>query len=231
METASDPPRPAPPGALATAVMSPPATDTAPSPAAATRTMPATTGTTLAARLRAYAAHGDPATAMANAIALIVGWNGPFYPLYVVALAGAEVWPAVALTALAAPFFLAIPALARRSSRAGRLALPLIGTANTLWCIKLLGPACGLQLFLLPCVMLAALLHRRSERPLLVLAAAGAVAAYALPERVLGAALIPLPPEVTSRLAALNEASVLALTVVIAWQLAALLRDARWDGP
>ncbi|MBN8928194.1 MAG: hypothetical protein J0H19_16420, partial [Rhodospirillales bacterium] len=188
---------------------------------------PHAAATALTSRLRTYAAHDDPATAVANAIALIVGWNGPFYPLYVVALAGAGGGPAVALTALSTPFFLAIPALARRSSRAGRLALPLIGTANTLWCIKLLGPACGLQLFLLPCVMLAALLHRRSERPLLVLAAAGAVAAYALPERVLGAALIPLHAEVTSRLAALNEASVLALTVVIAWQVAALLRRDR----
>ena len=92
MHTTSDPPRPAP-------------------------VPPHATATTLTARLRTYAAHDDPATTVANAIALIVGWNGPFYPLYVVALAGAGVGPAVALTALSTPFFLAIPALARRSSR------------------------------------------------------------------------------------------------------------------
>jgi hypothetical protein len=41
---------------------------------------------TVAAWLRRYAAHPDPATATANLVALVVASNGPFYPLYVLAL-------------------------------------------------------------------------------------------------------------------------------------------------
>ena len=113
--------------------------------------------------LRRYVAHPDPATAAANLVAVVVAGNGPFYPLYVLALSGWDrtgAW----LTMLASPVFFSVPAISRRSSRAGRLALLVIGTANTVWCAALLGGASGVELFLLPCTVLAALMFRPAER-------------------------------------------------------------------
>jgi hypothetical protein len=179
---------------------------------------------TLLARLRAYMADDDPATDMANLIAMVVGWNGPFYPFYVIALAGWNVAGPALLTTFAAPFFLAIPALARRSSRAARLALPVLGTVNTLWCIKVLGTSSALELFLLPCVALSALLYRRDERVLLLAAASTAFMANFLPDRIFGTPIIDLSMTAARHLAALNEYSVLALAFLMAWRFATLLR-------
>lgn len=179
--------------------------------------------------LRAYIAHDDPATAVANVIAMIVGWNAPFYPFYVMALVGRPIAGSAALTAIAAPFFLAIPALARVSSRAARMALPIIGTTNTLWCIKLLGHDCGLAYFLLPCIVLSALIHRRDERLMLLLTMALPLAAGFLANRFLQEPLILVPAGAAQSLAALNEGSVLVLACVIAWRFAALLRNPESD--
>jgi hypothetical protein len=113
--------------------------------------------------LRRYVAHPDPATAAVNLVAVVVAGNGPFYPLYVLALIGWDrtgAW----LTMLASPVFFSVPAISRRCSRAGRVALPLIGTANTVWCAALLGGASGVEWFLLPCTVLAALVFRPAER-------------------------------------------------------------------
>jgi hypothetical protein len=87
-----------------------------------------------------YVGHPDPATAAANLVALVVAGNGPFYPLYVLALIGWDhdgAW----LTMLATPFFAAVPAVSRWRSWAGRGALPLVGIANTVWCSALIVPA------------------------------------------------------------------------------------------
>jgi hypothetical protein len=155
---------------------------------------------------------------------MMIGWNTPFYPAYVIAFAGWGAMPMALLTALAAPLFLAIPAIARTCPSAGRFALPLIGTANTLWCTKVLGPSCGLELFLLPCVLLAALLYRRTEKPWLIVAASFPFAANFVPAGMFGAPILALPADAAHRLAALNEASALTLVLVIAWQIAILLR-------
>lgn len=84
----------------------------------------------LLARCRAYAGHPDPAAAATNVVALVVALNGPFYPLYIIGLIG---WAGVSTfaTMLSSPLFFAVPWLSRRSSLAGRVALPLIGTINT----------------------------------------------------------------------------------------------------
>lgn len=182
---------------------------------------------TLYGRLRAYMAHDDPATATANTVAVMVGWNGPFYPLYVIWLAGRGISAFVWLTALSTPFFLAIPAISRRSSRAGRIALPVIGTINTVWCIKLLGPDCGLALFLLPCLGLSALLFRQSERLLMLGACVLAFAAYVVPARYYGTPLVAISPDAANAISGLNEASVMGLAFFIAWKTAQLLRVSR----
>lgn len=174
--------------------------------------------------LRAYSAHEDPAASVCNFVALVVGWNGPFYPVYLIALAGGSIAAPALLTMLATPFFLAIPLLSQRSSLAGRLGLPLIGTVNTLWCIKLLGSATAVGLFLLPCVVLATLLFRRRELPWLLFAAAVPVAARLIPDAVFDPPLIALSAAATARVASLNIGSVATLTVLLVLQIAGLLR-------
>ena len=178
------------------------------------------------ARHRAYAAHADPAAAAANFIALVIAWNGPFYPLYIVALAG---WPGaqLLLSMLATPCFFAVPWLGRHYPAAGRAALPLIGTANTLWCTKLLGAACGVGLFFLPCLVLAALLFRRRERWIGGIVLVIALAAFLVPGSRLAPILV-FAPEDAARLANLNLISVALLLALIALQLAGVL--AKLDG-
>ena len=111
------------------------------------------------AALRAYGAHADPATRIANTIALLVGFNGPFYPLYVWFLVPEAGTVALATMAMS-PVFLAIPWLSRRNAVAGRAALPVAGLANTVWTAALLGPATGVGAFAFPCIALAGLCWR-----------------------------------------------------------------------
>lgn len=113
---------------------------------------------------RGYAASNDPRVAVANQVALILAWNTPFYPLYLLGAGGAALWPAAWWTLCSFPCFLAVPALTRRDPFWGRVALALTGLGNTLFCTWLLGEAAGTALFLLPCITLAALLFRREER-------------------------------------------------------------------
>jgi hypothetical protein len=174
---------------------------------------------------RTYTAHKDPAAAVANLVAVVVALNGPFYPLYVVYYAGPGVlWPAL-LTMVASPFFLAIPLLTRRSSRIGRLALPIIGTINTIWCLQLLGPETEVGLFLLPCIALAALLFRPDERFLLLLAATVPFVALFLPDHMGGAPLISFTTTAAERLAAVNITSIRALIFLLALRFAGLFQS------
>jgi hypothetical protein len=166
----------------------------------------------------------DPPTAVASFVALVLGANGPFYPLYVIALVGWVAGHLALLTLFATPFFLAIPALARRAGLAARLALWLIGTLNTVWCMKLLGPASGVGVFLLPCVSLAALLPAGMMR----LAAAGLpLLALLLPWDWFGTPILALTTAENARLAFLNEFSAACLTGLLALRLGRLLPAAR----
>jgi hypothetical protein len=174
--------------------------------------------------LRRYAAHPDPATAAANLVALVVAGNGPFYPLYVVALIG-DVHVGLWLTMLASPFFFAVPAISRRDSCAGRAALPLIGTVNTIWCAALLGGASEVGLFLLPCATLAALLFRSNERPLALLLVGLAVAALILLIELSPVGLLGLGLDQMAVLARLNTISVATLTGFLALTLASVFRE------
>ena len=114
-----------------------------------------------------YIAHDDPYVAAANFIAVVIGWNQPFYPLYLWAIVGDLAWTA-APDALSAIAFLAVPAITRRWSLPGRAILPVLGIANTVFCMILIGERSGVGLFLLPCAMLAAILFRWSERYLML---------------------------------------------------------------
>jgi hypothetical protein len=127
---------------------------------------------------RTYADNPDPLAATGNVVALVLAGNGPFYPLYVAIIAGTGGMPWLLLTLLSFPFFLAVPALARVHSRLGRITLSLIATGNTVFCTWLLGVPSGVELFLLPCAMLASVLFRPRERLLMLPLAGLPVAAY-----------------------------------------------------
>ncbi len=114
-------------------------------------------------RVAAYAAHDDPMVAACNLIALVVASNQPFYPLYVYWAVSDHVWPTF-FTFLSTPFFLAVPAVARRFSMAGRALLPVAGMANTILSARVFGQASGVEIFLVPCALIAAMFFRPSER-------------------------------------------------------------------
>jgi hypothetical protein len=121
--------------------------------------------------IRRYIAHDDPLIAAGNLVAMVVAWNQPFYPLYIWWLVSDVIWPSY-FTFLSTPFFLAVPAIARRHPVSGLVTFVLAGIGNTVLSVKLFGEASGVELFLAPCVMLAAMLFRQKER-LVMLALVG----------------------------------------------------------
>lgn len=115
------------------------------------------------AALKAYVAHDDPPTAMANLVALVIVWNQPFYPLYILWGVSPVIWPSF-FTFLSTPLFAAVPAISRRSPLAGRVLLCLAGIGNTALSAKVFGVQSGVEIFLIPCALLAVVLFRPTER-------------------------------------------------------------------
>jgi hypothetical protein len=179
---------------------------------------------TVISRLRAYAANPDPLASAANTIALVVAGNQPFYPLYLYAIAGTAAWPAW-LTLLTMPLFVAIPAVVRWHSLAGRAMLPVVGVANTMLAAKVIGVASAVELFLLPCVLLAALLFRSRERAVMVPMLALPFLAYVMLDPLLGAPMRTFGAEVHRSMARVNALSVAGLTACIGLLFAAILAD------
>ena len=129
--------------------------------------------------LAVYCRSDDPLAAAGNVIALCVVGNQPFYPLYVWWIVGDD-GGASLVTFLSTPFFLAVPAVARRSSLAGRAMLPIVGIANTVLSAKAFGVASGVELFLCPCAMIAGMALRAQERRIMLVTVGLAIAAFAL---------------------------------------------------
>ena len=117
----------------------------------------------LTAMIRAYAHHPDPRVAAANVISLLVASNQPFYPLYLFWLVSTDI-TAAWFTFLSTPLFLAVPAVARWNSVAGRALLPVAGIGNTVLSAWLFGTASAVEIFLVPCGIIALLLFRPRER-------------------------------------------------------------------
>jgi len=164
--------------------------------------------------VRAYAAGPDPRSRIAAQVALVITVNQPFYPLYLHAIAGTAAWPAW-LTLITTPFFAAVPAVARWHSLTGRTLMIIAGVANTVFSVKLLGVRSGVELFLLPCALLAALLFRPSERwvslPLMGLP----FLFYLVLDSHLGDAIMQVSDSNYPSLVAVNATSVGCLTVLI----------------
>lgn len=175
--------------------------------------------------LRAFVHHWDRSTAVANVVAIVVGCNGPLYPLYIVAMLGAPGLPSF-LTCVSSPCFFAVPWLARHHPVAGRAALPVIGTLHTVWGTKVLGVDSGVELFFLPCIMLAALLFRPQERWLRFFVMALPITLILLPESMYGTSILKLSAEEAARLASLNLGCVALLIGLITLQFAGLLSRA-----
>lgn len=105
----------------------------------------------------------DPLTQASVTIAWVIIANKPFYPLYVWWLVGQGVGMS-AVTLASVPFFLAIPFIARRSPFLARLALPLVGTLDTVFETVIFGKASATLLFLAPCMALATISFYAAEK-------------------------------------------------------------------
>jgi hypothetical protein len=95
----------------------------------------------------------DPRTRATVTIAWVVVANKPFYPFYVWWLVGDGVGIST-ITLASIPFFLAIPLIAGKLPFAARLALPLVGTVDTVCEAIIFGRASATLLFLAPCMAL-----------------------------------------------------------------------------
>jgi len=177
----------------------------------------------LRAALATYLDHPDSATRLGNGVAVLVGGNAPFYPLYVW-LVLPDAGRAALATMVAGPLFLAIPWIARRRAGWARAALPLLGIANTLWTAALLGPATGVFVFLYPCILLAAL-SWRAPIMLSLIAGSGFAALFAAQNWPLPP-VAGLEPIAQGRLADLNATSVAALMCYLVFSGARHLRTA-----
>jgi hypothetical protein len=175
-------------------------------------------------RVSAYAADDDPLTAASNRLALILASNQPFYPLYVRWVTG-EASPLLALTFLSTPFFLASPWIARRFPGVGRLWFPAVGAVNTFFCAAIFGAASGVEWFLAPCLVIAALSCRASERRALLAYVAIVLGAFILLHGRYGAPLFHAEPAQLDALRALNAYSAAILSVIAVWMLGRLRFD------
>jgi hypothetical protein len=175
-------------------------------------------------KLISYSDHPDPVTAIACLIAVVLGLNGPFYPLYVVAFVGWSQGHLAFLTMLATPLFLAVPLFARRAPGTGGLILWFLGTANTLWCTKLFGPSSGIENFLLPCIGLAALLPKNWLR---LVGAGLPLLLMLMPTKWIGVPIIRLTAVQAAHLGLLNDFSAACLIGLLALRLGRLLPDAK----
>lgn len=187
----------------------------------------AKTATGLLGWLRAYVDSPDPLARACNLTALIVAGNQPFYPLYVRYLVADDGGVAF-LTMLSTPFFLAVPLVARFHSLAGRLLLMLTAIGNTIWSCKLFGTASGVELFLLPVVMIAAMALRPGERKCLYGVLALAFLTYAVLHSAYGSPLHAFTEEEYDNFLSLNAFSVAGITAFIALNFSgAMDEDAR----
>lgn len=104
----------------------------------------------------------DPLTAASVTLCWVIALNKPFYPLYVWYLTGEGVLVST-LTMVAGLGFAGLALAARQLPLATRFGLPFLGICDTVLAGKIFGQAAGTELFLAPCVMLAALSFESRE--------------------------------------------------------------------
>lgn len=170
----------------------------------------------------------DPLTQATVTVAWVIFANKPFYPLYVWYLVGNGVIASLG-TLLAAPFFLAIPFIARCSPTVARIMLPVIGTLDTMSETKLFGTASGTELFFAACVMLAALSFRAEEQCYQRGLVALIFGAFLITRNWTGAPLHGWSESELSILFNLNAYAVASLLAFVALRYASVERDTGSD--
>ena len=163
----------------------------------------------------------DARTAACVSTAWLILINKPMYPIYVWALIGADAAGRSLATLALAPFYAAAPFLARRSPFGARIALPLIGLADTLYATKVIGAETGAELFLAPCGLLAIVgFWAREARIARALVLVVYLACVCLHGRY-GAALLPSMEDETARFFTLNLYAAASLAAYIGLRFAA----------
>lgn len=119
-----------------------------------------------------------------------------------------------------------MPALARKSPAAGRALLPLAGIGNTIMCSKLFGVQSAVEIFLIPCAVIALLLFRPGERIIGFALAAAAFFAFTLLHGRYGAPAIVYDAIEYEALVRLNAVSAGMLTACVALIFSNLLATA-----
>jgi hypothetical protein len=167
--------------------------------------------------------NSDPLTNVAGVTALFLAVNLPFYSIFLYLVISVAAWPAW-LALLPVPFYVAVPAMARRHSLAGRAMLPIVGIANVVVWLKLFGVASGVELYLLVCVLLCAILFRPGERIVMVVVLALSFIVYT----TVGRNLVPmqvLSADAYTAFFIANALGVAVLILMVGLMLAALLHE------
>jgi hypothetical protein len=158
-------------------------------------------------------------------VAIVIAWNQPYYPLYLWWIVGHDAWVGIP-DAFSGILFLAVPAIARRSSILGRMAMVVFSVANVVFCSMMLGEESGVQLLLLPCGKLAAILFTWRERFVMLAMTALPLAAWLLTRGRLDIPPIRFAPEAYASLFTLNAVSAGLLMMFFGWLLAGISRNA-----
>ena len=166
--------------------------------------------------------HDDQTTA-SIAIAWLLVFNKPFYPLYVWWVTGHGGWQTT-ITMISMPAFAALPYLARRNSLWVRAGIPVIGMLDTILATKLFGPAGGTELFFVPCALLTAIALYRTEWRIAVGLAAGIYITFIGLRSRYGMPLYIWTAEELSALFTLNSISVASLMAFIIWRFSRVER-------
>lgn len=167
----------------------------------------------------------DDLTRASVTVAWVIIANKPFYPLYVWWLVGSGTRASLG-TLLSVPLFLLVPLLARRSPLSARIALPVVGTVDTVFETKLFGYGSGTELFLAPCIMLVALSFHAVEAWWQRGMAAVLFVVFFAAHGRLGEALHVWSADELGTLFALNVFAVASLMAFIAIRYAGVRRDA-----
>lgn len=168
-------------------------------------------------RLWAYFDAPTPRGSIAASVSFIIVSNQPFYPLYLYLLLGGRAWPSL-LSWLSGPIFAAVPYLLRQGEARGAAALMVAGIGNTALCTAALGPASGVELFYLPCLVLPLLTLAGRERLIGLGATVAAIVLLMALVRLVGfEGLVAISAEETATLQRINAFSVTGLTCVMAF--------------
>jgi hypothetical protein len=167
--------------------------------------------------IKSWGRSDDPLVEACNFIILVVVGNQPFYPIYVRIFVGDDGWSSL-WTFVSTPFFLVIPWIGRRYSVACRAMLPIVGALNSFLCAKTFGQASGVELFLCPCAMIAAMTFRAEERRILLSVTGALFVAFVTLHDRYGAPLHRFTPEEYGHFVFMNALSVGALIAIVGIQ-------------